>query len=95
MAKPEHVKCENCISFEVQTDGFGRCRRNPPSSVLLPLSDVLMALGYILQAVNVGKDDDPTTNGAEGAWDAGDDQRNFPLVRSSDWCGDFRAEWPA
>lgn len=96
MAKPENVKCCNCVFWYNRetylndaSDAGGWCKRQPPQGVIS--EDSLNLLSDIAAAL-AGKGDE--SGGL--SLGAGDHQYGmWPSVFGEDWCGEFRAEWPA
>lgn len=93
MAKPEHVRCGNCIFFEMEseTTGEGYCHRNPPKIVDMQIKEALSLIHWAVASgagiVTREKDQasiDPDLNSFQ-----------WPDVNEVNWCGDFRSEWPS
>ena len=92
MAKPEHVKCGNCVFFDHVGGEHGYCHAASP--VKSHATDILTALAYLLEAVS-DQAEDPEENGIASTFAAAEDGAHFVLMQASDWCGAFKAEWPA
>ena len=93
--KPEHVRCENCIFWEREKhlEDLGMCRHLPPvpSETSDRLLDGIAKIYSVLSGISV--DDDAIQVFSEPGYMM--DHANFPSSHEDQWCGEFKADWPA
>lgn len=93
-ARPEHVKCENCIFWERYEDkdgDYGICSRYPPSLAETP-QRLIEGIARLYSAyAGIELDDDAVQEFLEPGYIK--EYAHHPQTENCQWCGEFRADW--